>query len=410
MKTYLVGGAVRDELLGRKPGERDWVVVGATPHEMEKRGFRQVGREFPVFIHPDTGEEHALARTERKVGPGYKGFEVHAAPDVTLEDDLRRRDLTVNAMAQDENGELIDPFGGKADVEARILRHVSDAFVEDPVRILRVARFAARFYRLGFNVAEETLALMRKMVESGEADALVPERVWQELDRALGEPDPQVFLQVLRDCGALAVLFPELDCLFGIPQVAKYHPEIDTGVHLMMVMQQAALLSEDPQVRFAALLHDLGKGITPQKELPKHTAHEARGVPLVEAFCERYRVPKDYRELAVLVCRYHLHVHRAFEMRSDTILKTLEALDVFRRPERFEQFLLACEADSRGRAGYENREFPEVQFLRDCATAAGAVDTASIKEKGFAGEAFAEALREKRVTAIAKLKANRDDS
>ncbi|TDJ34069.1 MAG: multifunctional CCA addition/repair protein [Gammaproteobacteria bacterium] len=409
MKTYLVGGAVRDELLGREPAERDWVVVGATPREMEEKGFRQVGKDFPVFIDPETGEEHALARTERKIGPGYSGFEVHADPDVTLEEDLRRRDLTVNAMARDEKGALIDPFGGEADVEARVLRHVSDAFVEDPVRILRVARFAARFYRLGFRVVEETMSLMREMVENGEVDALVPERVWQELDRALGEPDPQVFLQVLRDCGALAALFPEIDRLFGIPQVARYHPEIDTGVHLMMVMQQAARLSEDREVRFAALLHDLGKGITPEKELPRHIAHEARGVPLVEAFCERYRVPKDYRELAVLVCRYHLHVHRAFEMRPDTILKTLEALDAFRRPDRYEQFLLACEADCRGRTGYEDREFPEIQFLRDCAQVAGEVDTAPLQAEGLEGEAFAGALREKRIAAIGELRATRSD-
>ena len=404
MKTYLVGGAVRDALLGSKPIEHDWVVVGATAQEMEEKGFRQVGKDFPVFIHPQSGEEYALARTERKTGPGYTGFEVHAEPDVTLEEDLRRRDLTINAMARDENDELIDPFGGAADVEARVLRHVSEAFSEDPVRILRVARFAARFYHLGFNVAEETMALMREMVQNGEVNSLVPERVWQELESALGEPAPEVFLEVLRECGALAALFPEIDRLFGIPQVAKYHPEIDTGIHLMMVMQQATRLSEDRQVRFAALLHDLGKGITPEKELPKHIARESRGVPLVEDFCKRFRVPRDYKELAVLVCRYHLHVHRAFEMRADTILKTLEALDAFRRPERFEQFLLASEADSRGRVGYEERDFPEVQFLRDCAAAAGAVDTGSIKEKDLEGEAFAHALRRARVEAIKNLK------
>ncbi len=311
METYLVGGAIRDELLGRPVTERDWVVVGATPDAMTERGYKPVGRDFPVFLHPETREEYALARTERKTGPGYRGFVVHAAPDVTLEDDLRRRDLTINAIARTPDGEIIDPWGGRDDLERRVLRHVSPAFAEDPVRILRVARFAARFADHGFTVAPETLALMREMVAAGEADALVAERVWQETRGALVEDRPEVFIETLRECGALARVYPELDRLFGVPQPPKWHPEIDTGVHLLMCMAQAARLSAEPRVRFAVMLHDLGKGTTPKSIWPSHRGHEERGVGLINALCQRIRAPKDYRELAVLVSRHHGRCHRA---------------------------------------------------------------------------------------------------
>ncbi|MEJ2509473.1 MAG: multifunctional CCA addition/repair protein, partial [Gammaproteobacteria bacterium] len=364
MDIYLVGGSVRDKHLGLPVADRDWVVVGATAEDMLRAGYRQVGRDFPVFLHPQTGEEYALARTERKTAPGYTGFNVHAAPDVTLEQDLQRRDLTINAMAETPEGELIDPYHGMSDLQARVLRHVSPAFVEDPVRILRVARFAARLVPLGFGIAEETLALMREMVANGEVDALVPERVWAELVRALGESRPSRFFEVLRECGALARLLPEVDRLFGVPQPEQHHPEIDTGVHVMMVVDQAARLSPEPAVRFAALVHDLGKGITPREQWPRHVEHEARGVPLVEALCERYKVPNDFRDLAVLVTRYHLHYHRAAELRPGTLLDLFQSLDAFRRPERFEQFLLACEADARGRPGYEERDFDQPKILR----------------------------------------------
>lgn len=319
MNIYLVGGAVRDELLGRSIKERDWVVVGATPESMLEQGYRAVGKDFPVFIHPETGEEYALARTERKTGPGYHGFEFHASPEVTLEQDLLRRDLTVNALARDEYGEIIDCYGGLQDLEARRLRHVSPAFAEDPVRILRTARLAARYVELGFEVADETMALMREMVEAGEADALVPERVWQELSKALTESKPSVFFTVLRDCGALKVVFPEIDQLFGIPQPPQYHPEIDTGVHVMMVVDQAAAKSNDLIVRFCALTHDLGKGTTDPSILPSHRGHEERGEALVEAMCQRLKAPKAYRQMAMLVAKYHLHVHRSETLKPSTL-------------------------------------------------------------------------------------------
>ncbi len=400
MKSYLVGGSVRDKHLGLPVKDRDWVVVGATPEELLAAGFRQVGKDFPVFLHPQTQEEYALARTERKTAPGYTGFAFHAAPDVTLEEDLRRRDLTINAMAETPAGALVDPYGGQADLEARLLRHVSPAFVEDPVRILRVARFAARLAGFGFRVAEPTRALMREMVDNGEVDALVPERVWAELVRALEEPHPARFFEVLRDCGALARLFPELDRLFGVPQPEEHHPEIDTGVHVMMVLEQAARLSSDPRVRFAALVHDLGKGTTPPEEWPKHIGHEARGVPLVKALCERYRIPTEYRELGVLVAHYHLHYHRAGELRAATLLRTLERLDAFRRPDRYERFLLACEADSRGRPGYETRDFAQPGLMRTAFAAAAAVQARAIVEEGVSGPAVGEALHRRRLAAL----------
>jgi tRNA nucleotidyltransferase (CCA-adding enzyme) len=400
MDIYLVGGAVRDKLLGIEPQDRDWVVVGATPQEMLARGFRPVGKDFPVFLHPDSNEEYALARTERKTAPGYHGFAFHAAPDVTLEEDLRRRDLTINAMAMDTTGNLIDPFGGAADLREGRLRHVSEAFAEDPVRILRVARYAARFGRWGFHVAHATNRLMRQMVASGEVDALVAERVWQELERALGEAVPARFVEVLRGCGALARIFPELDRLFGVPQPKQHHPEEDTGTHVLLVLGQAARLSPDTRVRFAALVHDLGKGTTPAEQWPSHHAHEQRGVALVEALCERLRCPTEYRDLARLVARYHGVYHRAEELRPATFIKTLEALDAFRRPERVEQFLLACEADSRGRPGYEERAFAQPGLFRQAFAAARAVQARDVMAEGVAGKAIGERLHRARVAAI----------
>jgi tRNA nucleotidyltransferase (CCA-adding enzyme) len=400
MQVYKVGGCVRDELLGLPVKDRDWVVVGATPEDMLAAGYKPVGKDFPVFLHPDTHEEYALARTERKTAPGYTGFAFHAAPDVSLEDDLQRRDLTINAMAETETGELIDPYHGREDLEQRRLRHVSPAFTEDPVRILRVARFAARFAEFDFQVADDTLQLMRDMVTNGEVDALVPERVWQETVRALGEATPTHFFEVLRDCGALARLFPELDRLYGVPQPEEHHPEIDTGVHTMLVLQQAARLSPDPKVRFAALLHDLGKGITPKSEWPKHKEHEARGVPLVENLCQRLRVPNDYRDLAILVTRYHLHYHRAAEMTDIEFLETLMGLDAFRRPQRFEEFLLACEADSRGRPGYEDQTFEQPTIFRKAYRAAAAIDGGALAQQGLTGEAIAEELARLRLAVI----------
>jgi len=395
----LVGGAVRDTLLGIEPKERDWVVVGATPEQLKAQGYKQVGKDFPVFLHPKTHEEYALARTERKTAPGYHGFSMHAAPDVTLEEDLLRRDLTINAIAQTASGQLIDPFNGQQDLADKLLRHVSPAFSEDPVRILRVARFAARFAHLGFTIAPETNELMRDMVNAGEVDALVAERVWTETERALGEKNPARFFEVLRDCGALEKLFPEIERLFGVPQPEKHHPEIDTGLHTLMVLTQAARLSPDTRVRFAALVHDLGKGTTPKDQWPKHIAHEERGVPLVEDLCQRLRVPKSYRELAVAVTRYHLHYHRAAELKPATLLKLFGALDAFRRPERFELFILACEADSRGRTGFENAHFDQPGILRRTRDAAAAVTAKTLTGK-LAGAAIGEELNRLRKQAI----------
>lgn len=399
-----MGGAVRDRLLGLPVSDRDWVVVGATPEEMIERGYRRVGRDFPVFLHPETHEEYALARTERKTAAGYRGFAVHASPDVSLEEDLARRDLTINAMAETADGELVDPYGGVADLEARRLRHVSPAFVEDPVRILRVARFAARFAPLGFTVAPETRALMQCMVEAGEVDALVPERVWQELERALGEQRPSAFFEELRACGALAVLLPEVDRLWGVPQPEKWHPEVDTGVHVMLVLEAAARLTEDRQVRFAALTHDLGKGETPPSEWPRHVAHEHRSARLVRALCDRFRVPNEYRDLALLVARHHGQCHRALELRPGTVLRLLDALDAFRRPARLEQFLLACEADFRGRPGYEARAYPQAGWLRRAHAAAAALGGAELAAEGLQGKAIGEELARRRTRAIAALR------
>ena len=405
MQIYLVGGAVRDQLLGLPVKERDFVVVGATPEALTARGYRPVGRDFPVFLHPETHEEYALARTERKIGPGYRGFTVHASPEVTLEEDLARRDLTINAMARDADGNLVDPFHGLEDLEQRRLRHVSEAFVEDPVRILRVARFAARLAGLGFTVVEETRALMARMVDTGEVDHLVPERVWQETVRALGEDRPARFFEVLRDCGALGRIFPELEALFGVPQPPRYHPEVDTGVHTLMVVDQAARLTPDPQVRFAALVHDLGKGTTPAHILPGHRGHEERSVELVNGLCDRLRVPNDFRNLALLVARYHGRSHRVAELRTATVLETLEAADAFRRPERFEQFIVACEADARGRGGLEDQPYPQADRLRAARAAAAAVDPSDLVAEGLKGPEIGRALHGRRLEAVRRVRA-----
>lgn len=404
MKIYLVGGAVRDELLGLPVRERDWVVVGAQPQELIDDGFRPVGKDFPVFLHPQTNEEYALARTERKTGPGYRGFDTRFSPDVTLEQDLERRDLTLNAIAKDpQTGELIDPFGGAQDLRDRVLRHVSAAFVEDPVRVLRAARFAARFAPLGFTVAPETMALMRKIAAGGELNALVAERVWQELHKALQMPAPWKFFETLREANALAIIFPEIDALFGVPQPAQWHPEIDAGIHTMMVLEQACRLSIDPIVRFAALVHDLGKGTTPASEWPRHVAHEHRSVPLIEKLCARLRVPNAFRDLAVVVGRHHLVMHKATEVRPGTLLDLLEHLDAFRRPERVEQFILACEADARGRKGLENRDYPQSDLMRRAHAAARAVRLSEEARAGLSGEQIAERIRQARVSAIRAL-------
>lgn len=404
MDTYLVGGAVRDRLLGRTPVERDFVVVGATPDDLLARGYRPVGKDFPVFLHPDTGEQYALARTERKTGPGYYGFATRFAPDVTLEQDLARRDLTINAMAQSASGEIIDPFGGRRDLEERVLRHVAPAFVEDPLRVLRVARFAARFAPLGFTVAAETLELMRTIVASGEMGALVPERVWVETERALGEASPVTYCEVLRACGALAAVFPEVDALFGVPQPAKWHPEIDTGVHTLQVLEVAAELSRDTTVRFAALVHDVGKGLTPRDEWPRHIGHEDAGARLVERMAERLRVPNEHRDLAVMVARHHARVHRVAEQRPGTVLELLELTDAFRRTERFERFLLACEADARGRGSeLRARPYPQAAQLRSSLTAAASVRLDSEVLARDKGPVIAERLRAARIEAIRSL-------
>ena len=404
MDTYLVGGAVRDELLGYPVVERDWVVVGARPDDLLALGYQQVGKDFPVFLHPETKDEYALARTERKQGHGYTGFAVHYDPSVTLEEDLQRRDLTVNAMARTEAGEIIDPYGGRRDLEARVLRHVSQAFVEDPLRVLRTARFAARFAHRDFTVAPETIELMGEIVRQGELTHLPAERVWIEFERALGERNPEVFVEVLRQCGALAELIPELEALFGVPQTAAHHPEIDSGVHTLMALQQAVKLSPDADVRFAVLIHDLGKGITPPAEWPRHIAHEHRGLKLVDAVCGRLKAPNQYRELARKACQYHTHCHRALELRGKTILKLLNATDALRRPDRFEAFLLCCEADARGRRGFEERGYPQADYLRRALAIAQAVTAAPFREQGLKGKALGEAIAGERIQRLDDLR------
>jgi len=404
MQVYLVGGAVRDALLGLPVTERDWVVVGATRDEVSRAGYREVGRDFPVFLHPENHEEYALARLERKIAPGYRGFAVEFGPEVTLEEDLARRDLTINAMARAADGTLIDPHGGQGDLAARVLRHVSNAFIEDPVRILRVARFAARFAPLGFTVAPETLQLMQDMVRRHEVDALVPERVWQETEKALREPCASTFFKLLRDCGALAVIYPELDALFGVPQPPEWHPEIDTGVHTLMVLDQAVALSDDARVRFAALVHDLGKGTTPPAEWPRHRGHEERSVALIEGLAARLKLPAEHRDLALIVARYHGNVHRALELRPKTLLEFMERADAFRRPERFSQALLACEADARGRAGLEAKPYPQRDYVLAARAAAAAIKPTAEDIAALAGHRIAAIIHERRVHAIAALR------
>jgi len=405
MQTYLVGGAVRDYLLGRPVVDRDYVIVGAAPDELLALGYRPVGKDFPVFLHPRSGEEYALARTERKTGRGYRGFAFQADATVTLEQDLARRDLTINAIAQDENGALTDPHHGVRDIEARVLRHVSEAFVEDPVRVLRVARFAARFAPLGFTVADETMALMQQMVRDGEVDHLVPERVWAETRKALAEPQPSAFVRVLRACGALAVLFPEIDALYGVPQRAEFHPEVDTGAHLEMVLDAAARIAPGNDiVGFCALAHDLGKALTPVAELPRHVGHEHRGVAPLRALAERLKVPTEHAALAEQVCREHLNAHRAFELKPATVLKLLNALDALRRPARLDLFLAACEADKRGRLGHEKDAYPQADYLRETRAAAASVDASGFVAKGLIGPAIGEAMNAARIEAIALVK------
>jgi tRNA nucleotidyltransferase (CCA-adding enzyme) len=401
MRRYLVGGAVRDRLLGREAGDRDYVVVGSTPDDMVAAGFKPVGKDFPVFLHPDTGEEHALARTERKTAPGYRGFVVHADVGVTLEDDLLRRDFTINAIAQADDGALVDPYDGVADIERRVLRHVSPAFAEDPVRILRAARFLARFAPLGFTVAPETLALMKDMVAAGEVDALVPERVWQETKHALEEAAPSAFLGLLRDCGALVRLFPEIDALFGVPQRIEYHPEVDAGLHTQMVCDMAARLAPgNARVGFAAMVHDLGKALTPSHQLPKHIGHEHAGLPAVAAVSARYRVPTDYRDLAIVACREHLNIHRIDELRPETVHDLIARCDGFRKPGIIAELAIVCEADKRGRLGLQDSVYPQAAKLLAMHQAARSVSVSSLDIAGLQGPQIGEALRRARIVAI----------
>jgi tRNA nucleotidyltransferase (CCA-adding enzyme) len=401
MKSYLVGGAVRDRLLGIEGGDRDHVVVGESVESMLAAGFRQVGRDFPVFLHPETAEEYALARTERKSARGHTGFVVHADASVTLEQDLARRDFTINAIAQSEEGDLIDPFGGVRDIDARVLRHVGPAFVEDPLRVLRAARFMARLAPLGFRIADETMALMRRMVDGGELDALTPERVWQELVRGLAARQPSAFLRTLRDAGALAVVLPEVDALYGVPQRAEYHPEVDTGMHVELVCDMAATLAPgDAVIGFAALTHDLGKALTPAQELPRHLMHEHRGLAPLRALCDRLRVPTEHRQLAEMACREHLNVHRLLELKDSTVHDLLVRCDAFRKPARIAQLAVVCEADKRGRAGLQDQTYPQAAELVRLHAAALAVRSDDIGAEGLQGPAFGEALRKARIAAI----------
>ena len=403
MQVYLVGGAVRDKLLNYPVIEHDWVVVGGSPQEMLDQGYQQVGKDFPVFLHPQTHDEYALARTERKSGQGYYGFDVYADKDVTLEQDLIRRDLTINAIAMDNEGHIIDPYNGQADIEAKLLRHVSPAFNEDPLRVLRVARFAARYAHLGFTVAPETLALMKQIAASGELQVLAAERIWKETSRALTERSPQTFFQVLRDANALSSWFPEIDELWGIPNPPLWHPEIDTGIHTMMVLEQAAILSKDPVTRFAALCHDLGKAKSPKETLPKHAGHEKRGIPLVVQLCRRLKTPTEYEQLAKIASEFHLHLHRIEELNPKTIVKVLEKADAFRKPERFEQFLQVCEADFKGRTGFEEREYPQADLMRKAAEVCKQVNPKDLLAKGYQGKKLGEEIHRERVSLVKHL-------
>ena len=401
LKIYLVGGAVRDEILAQPISDRDWVVIGSTPKTMQEMGYRPVGNHFPVFIHPQSREEYALARTERKESAGHQGFSFNTSPEVTLEQDLLRRDITINAMAKDCDGVIIDPYGGQQDIEARLLRHVSPAFAEDPLRVLRVARFSARFSHLGFSVASDTLNLMRQISQSGELSSLSAERVAAELQTALSYKDPQPFFSTLRACDALAELFPELDALYGVPQVAEHHPEIDCGIHNELVLQQIGRVSDNPVAKYAALCHDLGKATTPKDILPSHHGHEERGADIAQNLSERLRLPNDYRRLAVMTARYHTHCHRALELKSGTILKLLSSLDALRRPEHFEIFLQVCEADARGRQGFDNRLYPQAEYLRKALKELATVEAGSIaSEAQQSGKDVAEEIHRARLSAI----------
>ena len=392
MKIYRVGGCVRDRLLDLPESDIDWVVTGATSEEMLALGYQSVGKDFPVFLHPETKQEYALARRERKTGPGYHGFEFDTDPSISIETDLLRRDLTINAMAETQSGDLIDPHGGQHDLEMRVLRHVSEAFNEDPVRVLRVARFAARYHHLGFSLAPETAGLIAQMGQSGELESLVAERVWSEMSRALDEPHPEVFFQTLRDCDVLRILFPPIDALFGVPQTAKYHPEVDTGVHLMMALQKSAELELDNETRFAVLMHDLGKATTAQHILPSHHGHELAGVELVKAFCRRWRVPKAHTELALITTEFHTHVHRALELKDTTLLKLFTGADIFRKPQRFIKMTQACLADRRGRKNFESAPYPQAEFLSRLAKILCDADLSSILQQGLEGKDLGEAI------------------
>lgn len=400
MKTYLVGGAVRDKLLNLDVKDKDWLVVGATQEEMTDLGYQQVGRDFPVFLHPKTHEEYALARTEKKTGVGYTGFICQFSPDVTLEEDLSRRDLTINAMAIDDNGELFDPYGGQDDIKKHLLRHVSPAFIEDPLRVLRVARFAARFAHLGFKIAEETLLLMRKIAASGELAHLTVERIWQEWQKSLTYEHPEIFLQVLRDCNALAIVLPELDALFSVPEKLKWHPEGNAGKHTLLVTRQAALLTQNPVIRFAAELHDLGKALTDKEKWPSHHQHEHLGIDAVKNVCARLKVSNEYKELAVLVCRHHMCIHRAGELKDKTFIKLFDALDLWRKPQRLEPVLLCCIADARGCQGNEQRHYPQASIVRRKFALAQTVDVKDILADGFKGSAIKEELRLRRIRSL----------
>ena len=406
MKIYRVGGAVRDKLLDYPSDENDWVVVGSSPEEMVELGYQPVGQDFPVFINTKSGEEYALARTERKSGHGYQGFAFHTAPDVSLEDDLIRRDLTINAMAEGHDGSIIDPHGGQQDLANKVLRHVSDAFTEDPLRVLRVARFAARYHHLGFSIAAETLQLMTEISASGELQHLVAERVWKETDRALCERSPDIYIQVLRDCGALALLFPEVEKLFGVAQRADYHPEVDTGIHILMSLQQAARLSDSSPIRFSVLVHDLGKGITPDHVLPSHSGHEARGLPLVKNVCDRLKVPNEHRQLAMVVTEFHLLCHKAFELKPETILKLLKAIGALKSSSRLDDFLTCCEADARGRTGFEDRDYPSSAYLREAREIVIKTDIADLVEAGISGAEIGQQLSLRQTAALAEFKAH----
>ncbi|CAM2943550.1 multifunctional CCA addition/repair protein [Vibrio mytili] len=400
MQVYLVGGAVRDQLLGLDSYDKDWVVVGSTPEMMLAKGYTAVGKDFPVFLHPETKEEHALARTERKSGAGYTGFECFFDQSVTLEEDLIRRDLTINAMAMDDKGQIYDPYGGQHDLNHRLLRHVSDAFTEDPLRVLRVARFAAKLASLGFSVAEETQQLMRQIAESGELETLTPERVWLEWHKSLSTPRPDVFLSVLRDCGALSVVLPEIDALFGVPQPEQWHPEIDTGIHTLLVAEQAAKISRSLPVRFAAQVHDLGKGVTPKSEWPSHKMHCHTGLNLIKKLCSRVRVPNEFRDLALMVCEQHSNVHRAAELKPQTVVKILNKFDVWRKAERLEDILLCCQADHAGRKGLADKPYPQADLFRKAYQAAAAVDVQAIIRDGFKGPSIRDEQEKRRIEAV----------